>query len=184
MARYDFTWVSEVESSSEWTLYFRTDYNLVINGPSLNNLLSLIMTSNCFSLWLESISLLNPIAYSGGGGWDGGGGTVVDLGKILTGFWVRKTSQNMRVLSIFIQIWKVWLGSRNLVTRSCSATGEELGLRHQPESQNSTTLSPKVSKISDFSFWPFGHILAKFQVNWCGGRGVAAVIFWTKGHEY
>ena len=39
------------------------------------------------------------------------------------------------------------------------------GHRHQTGSQNSRTLSPRVSKISDFSFMPFGHIVAKFQVN-------------------
>ena len=39
------------------------------------------------------------------------------------------------------------------------------GPRHQTGSQNSRTLSPRVSKISDFSFMPFGHIVAKFQVN-------------------
>ena len=36
---------------------------------------------------------------------------------------------------------------------------------HQTGSQNSTTLSPRVSKISDFFFMPFGHIVAKCQVN-------------------
>ena len=47
----------------------------------------------------------------------------VDLDKMLTGFRVWKTSQKMRVLSIFIQIWEFWASSRNLVTRSGSATG-------------------------------------------------------------
>ena len=48
--------------------------------------------------------------------------SVAYLDNILTGFWVRKTSQKVRFLSIFIQIWKFWPGSRNLVTRSGSAT--------------------------------------------------------------
>ena len=43
--------------------------------------------------------------------------------------------------------------------------GGLFGPRHQTGSQNSTTLTPRVSKISDFSFMPFGHIEAKFQVN-------------------
>ena len=36
---------------------------------------------------------------------------------------------------------------------------------HQTGSQNSRTLSPRVSKISDFFFMPLGHIVAKFQVD-------------------
>ena len=61
--------------------------------------------------------------------------------------------------------------------------GEGLfGLRHQAGSQNSRTLLHRVSKISDFSFMPFGHIVPKFQVN-VSARGVAAVIFPTGGHE-
>ena len=39
------------------------------------------------------------------------------------------------------------------------------GPRHPTGSQNSRTLSPRVSKFSDFSFMPFGHIVAKFQAN-------------------
>ena len=43
--------------------------------------------------------------------------------------------------------------------------GGLFGPRHQTGSQNSRTLSPRVSKISDFSFMPYGHIVAKCQVN-------------------
>ena len=43
--------------------------------------------------------------------------------------------------------------------------GGLFGLRHQTGSQNSRTLSPRLVKISDFSFMLFGHIVAKFQVN-------------------
>ena len=37
-------------------------------------------------------------------------------------------------------------------------------------------------RLSDFSFLLFGHIVAKFHVNWFS-RGVAAVIFQPRGHE-
>ena len=43
--------------------------------------------------------------------------------------------------------------------------GELFGPHHHTGSQNSRTLSPRVSKISDFFFMPFGHIVAKFQVD-------------------
>ena len=43
--------------------------------------------------------------------------------------------------------------------------GGFFGPRHQTGSKNSRTLSPRVSKISGFSFMLFGHILTKFQVN-------------------
>ena len=43
--------------------------------------------------------------------------------------------------------------------------GGLFGLCHQTGSQNSRSLSPGVSKISDFTFTPFGHTVAKFQVN-------------------
>ena len=39
------------------------------------------------------------------------------------------------------------------------------GPHHQTGSQNSRTLSPRVSKISDFFFMPFRHIVAKFQAD-------------------
>ena len=42
--------------------------------------------------------------------------------------------------------------------------GGEAGPHHQTGSQNSRTLSPRVSKIYDF-FIPCGQIVAKFQVN-------------------
>ena len=35
----------------------------------------------------------------------------------------------------------------------------------QTGSQNSRTLLPRVSKIPDFFFMPFGHLVAKFQVD-------------------
>ena len=41
--------------------------------------------------------------------------------------------------------------------------GGLFGPHHQTGSQNSRTLSPRVSKISDFLFMPFGHIVAKFK---------------------
>ena len=43
--------------------------------------------------------------------------------------------------------------------------GGLFGPHHQTGTQNSRTLSPRVSKISDFLFMPFGHIVAKFQVD-------------------
>ena len=58
--------------------------------------------------------------------------------------------------------------------------GGHFGPCHQTGSQNSRTLSPRVSKISDFSLMHLGHIVAKFQVF---ARGIAAVIFRTRGHE-
>ena len=39
------------------------------------------------------------------------------------------------------------------------------GPHHHTGSQNSRTLSLRVSKISDFFFMLLGHIVAKFQVN-------------------
>ena len=60
--------------------------------------------------------------------------------------------------------------------------GELFGPHHQTGRQNSRTYSPRVSKISDFSFMPFGHI-AHGQISGkliC--QGVAAVIFQTRGH--
>ena len=45
------------------------------------------------------------------------------------------------------------------------AYGGLFGPCYQTGSQNSRTLSPRVSKISDFSFMPFGHTVAKFQAN-------------------
>ena len=56
------------------------------------------------------------------------------------------------------------------------------GLFGQTGSQNSRTLSPRISKISDFVFMFFGHIVAKFRVD-LSARGVAVVIFQTRGHE-
>ena len=53
--------------------------------------------------------------------------------------------------------------------------GGLFGPRHQTSSHNSVTLSPRVFKISDFSFMPFGHIVPKVQVN-RSARVVAAVI--------
>ena len=41
--------------------------------------------------------------------------------------------------------------------------GGLFGPHHQTGSQNSRTLSPRVSKISEFFFMPFGHIVATFQ---------------------
>ena len=43
--------------------------------------------------------------------------------------------------------------------------GGAFGPHHQTGSKNSRTLSPGVSKIYDFSFMLFGHIVAKFEVN-------------------
>ena len=59
---------------------------------------------------------------------------------------------------------------------------------HQTGSQNSRTLSLRVSKVSDFSFMPFGHIVAKFQVNW-SARGLLQSFFEqeimkNKGYEH
>ena len=43
--------------------------------------------------------------------------------------------------------------------------GALFGPHHQTGSQNSRTLSPRVSKISEFFFMPFGHIVVKFQAD-------------------
>ena len=43
--------------------------------------------------------------------------------------------------------------------------GGLFGPHHQAGSQNPRTLSHRVSKISDFFFMLFGHIVAKFQVD-------------------
>ena len=43
--------------------------------------------------------------------------------------------------------------------------GGLFGPHHQTGSQNSRTLSPRVSKISDFFFMPFEQIVPKFQVD-------------------
>ena len=60
--------------------------------------------------------------------------------------------------------------------------GGLFGLSHQTVSHNSRILSSRLPKLSDFSFLLFGHIAPKFQVN-RSSRGVAAVIFQTRGHE-
>ena len=39
------------------------------------------------------------------------------------------------------------------------------GPHHQTGSQDSRTISPRDTTISDFFFMPFGHIVPKFQVN-------------------
>ena len=46
------------------------------------------------------------------------GGSRQNVDRVLS----QKNLAKMRFLPIFIQIWKFWLGSRNLVTRSGSAT--------------------------------------------------------------
>ena len=50
-------------------------------------------------------------------------------------------------------------------------------------SQNSRTLSPGVSKISDFSFMPFGHMHCGEISGQLICQGDAAVIFRTRDHE-
>ena len=63
-------------------------------------------------------------------------------------------------------MWLLRSGEQeNLTLLPKEGGGGLFGLRHQTGSQNSKTLSPRLSKISDFFFMPFGHIVAKFQVN-------------------
>ena len=63
-----------------------------------------------------------------------------------------------------------------LPTEGGGGGGGGVGPHHQTGSQNSRTLSPKVSKISDFFFMPFGHIVAKFQVD-LSARGLVQSFF-------
>ena len=94
-------------------------------------------------------------------------------------------------------LWKGWkrppkyyneIKSAVLIRLTLLPTGGLFGPHHLTGSQNSRTLSLRVYKISDFFFMPFGHIVAKFQVDW-SARGLLQSFFEqevmkNKGYEY
>ena len=102
----------------------------------------------------------------------------LDGGHVGCGIWQRLASQNHNYWNCITRAsaeesttircgGMVPTGLLLLVVVLLLPTGEGglFGPCHQTGSQNSRILSPRISKISDFSFMLFGHIVAKFQVN-------------------